>query len=479
MLTLAVGPLAYISSRSATPSPGAEPAAVAAHRDASAIPTALESELIMLVNRERLDRGLGPLAFDPALLTAARLRAEAHAAGENVVQLQSGPYAGVTAHAALLRSAQHRENMLLPASNRVAAGVAEDGAGHLTVVEFFASAAPAPPAAAQLPVTLSFGTPRQGPSLGRAPRVARGGRQGWLPLPIAWQDNQFLFGVGPEADAAARSRIAQDLPVQLLTSWYNGPDDLRWITQWRRDLVPNVYALDKALHLIVFSDVPEGPLDTVYGPACGRPYPLSDRFLGDMGQLADTFAGPRDGPPLYVTLFTELQTYACTDNEWNSDPASNNYYRALRDRYMEALRVFHERAPNARVSLGWGGWQARWDAPTVGGGRSMLKYFDDAMRASDFQSFQAMQNDSNVDDIRAMVHVLNDYGPVLLAHYRPDNGSQSVFEKDVRSFLTEPFLRELYGAGLVGVSFMDERMMNANEEIYEYIRGFIAEFGRM
>src|SRR5206468_12004712 len=66
-----------------------------------------------------------------------------------------------------------------------------------------------------------------------------------------------------------------------------------------------------------------------------------------------------------------------------------NYYRALKDRYLEAMAVFHQYAPNSRVSLGWGGWQARWDAPATGGGRSLFGYFADVMRASDFQSFQA------------------------------------------------------------------------------------------
>jgi hypothetical protein len=45
------------------------------------------------------------------------------------------------------------------------------------------------------------------------------------------------------------------------------------------------------------------------------------------------------------------------------------------------------------------------------------------LRASDFQSFQAMATDTNTGDIRAMVRVLGAYGPVMLAHYKPDNGS--------------------------------------------------------
>ncbi len=60
----------------------------------------------------------------------------------------------------------------------------------------------------------------------------------------------------------------------------------------------------------------------------------------------------------------------------------------------------------AKVSLGWGGWQTRFDDPSTGAGRSMFPYFDDVMRASDFQSFQAIQSDSNVADVRAMTRLL-------------------------------------------------------------------------
>ena len=80
---------------------------------------------------------------------------------------------------------------------------------------------------------------------------------------------------------------------------------------------------------------------------------------------------------------------------------------ALKDRYIETLAVFHQNAPNAKVSLGWGGWQTRFDDPSTGAGRSMFAYFADVMRASDFQSFQAMQTDSNAADVRAMTHVLS------------------------------------------------------------------------
>jgi hypothetical protein len=264
----------------------------------------------------------------------------------------------------------------------------------------------------------------------------------------------------------------------MLTSWYNNPDNLRWMAGWRHDLVPHAYAAGYVLHLIVFIDGPEIPISTAYGPACGRPYPLSERFLDDMRQLAQIFAGAANGPPLYVTLFTEFQTYPCIDNAWQPDRKTTAYYRALKDRYREALRVFHQHAPNAKVSLGWGGWQARWDSPAIGGGRSMFPYFADVMRESDFQSFQAMGSDSNVQDVRAMVNVLNDYGPVMLAHYKPDSGSQATFDADVRAMLTDSYLTEMTAAGLFAWSFMDHTNLSASEATYQFVKNAVIRYAR-
>jgi hypothetical protein len=288
---------------------------------------------------------------------------------------------------------------------------------------------------------------------------------------------RVLFGMGPVASSANTARLVAEAPVRMLTTWYNGPTDLKWMTSWKHDLVPQFYAHGYTLHVIVFTDEPEVQISTAYGPACGRPYPLSDRFFDDMRQLAETFAGATNGPPLYITLFTEFQTYACIDNAWNPDPPSNAYYRALKDRYLAALALFHQYSPNARVSLGWGGWQTRWDDPSIGAGRSMFEYFADVMRESDFQSFQAMQSDSNVVDVRAMVQTLGVYGPVMLAHYKPNNRSQATFEHDLRVMLTDAYLGDLTDAGLFAWSFMDDKNLAATNSIFELTRDAIRRYG--
>jgi hypothetical protein len=288
---------------------------------------------------------------------------------------------------------------------------------------------------------------------------------------------KLLFGLGPEADGARRSELVQESQVRMLTSWYNGPKDLAWMTRWRTTEVPRAYRAGFALHLVVWTGDPERSIATPYGDACGRAYPLSSRFVEDMRRLARTFAGDASGPPLYVTLFSEFQTYPCRDNAWSPDDATRAYYRALKDRYREALGAFHRLAPNARVSLGWGGWQARWDDPAVGGGRSLFARFADVMRASDFQSFQAMDSTGNAGDIFAMTSALGAYGPVMLAHYKPDDGSQPTFDADVRAILTDASVRRLRALGLFALSFMDTTNLDARPATFDFVKRAAARYG--
>jgi hypothetical protein len=289
---------------------------------------------------------------------------------------------------------------------------------------------------------------------------------------------RLLFGIGPEADAARVTSLARQAPVRMLSSWYNGPGDLDWMATWRSSEVPRAYAAGYHLHLVVYSGDPEGPVSTPHGEACGRGYPLSARFPDDMRRLARIFAGPTGGPRLYVSLFTEFQTYPCRDNAWNVDRAATAYYRALKDRYRETQAIFHQLAPNARVSLSWGGWQARWDDRATGAGRSLFGHFADVLRASDFQSFQAMATDSNAGDIRSMVRILGAYGPVMLAHYKPDNGSGAVFEADLRTIFTDRYLAEVTGRGLFAMSFMDGGNLAASGELQGLARAAVRRYGR-
>jgi hypothetical protein len=289
---------------------------------------------------------------------------------------------------------------------------------------------------------------------------------------------RLLFGLGPEAKDARSAPLTRQAPVRMLTSWYDGPDDLAWMEGWRDSLVPQAYAAGYTLHLIVWTGDAEGSIPTPYGTACGRRYPLSSRFPDDMRRLARIFAGTANGPRLYVSLFTEFQTYPCSNNAWNASPAVNAYYRALKDRYRAAMATFHRQAPNSRVSLSWGGWQTRWDDPATGGGRSLFQHFADVLRASDFQSFQAMATDSNVRDIRAMVRTLGAYGPVMLAHYKPDNGSTAVIKADLHAVLSDRYLADVIRDGLFAMSFMDGASLAASSSLYDFVRRAVRRYAR-
>lgn len=261
----------------------------------------------------------------------------------------------------------------------------------------------------------------------------------------------------------------------MLSVWYNGPGDLGWLTDpYHRGMYATQYAAGRALHLIVWTGDTEGSVSTAYGTGCGRAYPLSSRFVDDMRQLAGALSG---GGTLYVTLFSEFQTYACSDNAWNPTTETNHYWRALKDQYHAARSAIRAAAPSARVSLGWGGWQMRWDDAAIGGGRSMLQHFADVMGASDFQSFQAMQSDTNVADVRAMAQALGRYGPVMLAHYKPNNGSQGTFDADVSAMLTEGFIGEMRGYGLFAWSFMDQTNLGP-EAAYQAVRTAVQRHGQ-
>jgi hypothetical protein len=137
-------------------------------------------------------------------------------------------------------------------------------------------------------------------------------------------------------------------------------------------------------------------------------------------------------------------------------------------------------APNARVSIGWGGWQLRWDNPATGDGASLLPYFDSVMRQMDFQSFQAMQDSSNVDDIRNMTRALGAYGPVMLAHYKPNSGNDATFLADVTAMMTDSYLAEMRGYGMFAWSWMDQGNFNDPDEAtqYQIVRDAALRYGR-
>jgi hypothetical protein len=277
------------------------------------------------------------------------------------------------------------------------------------------------------------------------------------PIPAS----KILFGIGSQAGPAMDFRIVKEAPVHMLTSWYNGTKDLEWMRVQQNDLIPRLYAKKYVVHLITWTDLPEENITTPHGPACGRPYPVSTQVVEDMKQLAAIYKG---NATMYVTLFTEFQTFTCTDNNWIGN---ENYYNTLKDNYRKIKDNFHAINPQAKVAISWGGWSSRYDDKVNQGGRSLFAHFADVMKESDFTAFQTMESDTNVAEIRDMTRILGGYKrPVMLAHYKPSNHSHAVFDNDMRELFTDSIMQELIKNGLFAFSFMDNEMFESSETSY-------------
>ncbi|MEU4621894.1 AfsR/SARP family transcriptional regulator [Actinoplanes sp. NPDC023801] len=289
---------------------------------------------------------------------------------------------------------------------------------------------------------------------------------------------RVLFGLGPNVIEAERSPLVPS-GIGMMTTWYHGPKQLNQMEGWRNDVIPRIYRSGRAMHVVVATWEEGTSIETSRGRACGQPYPLSAEFLPDMRRLARAFAGRPDGPPLYISMFHGLQKLACANTGYLADPATTLYYQALKDRYFEVLKLFHEEAPNARVALNWDGWTASYDEPGIGAGMSMFQYFVEAMSASDFQSFNAFEKKGNAEDIRQMVEVLGAYGPVMCAYFGPHEDPVDVYETDLRATFTPAALSGLVADGLFAFSFRDDDLLRASPSTMTMATQVVRDYGHL
>jgi hypothetical protein len=291
----------------------------------------------------------------------------------------------------------------------------------------------------------------------------------------------FIFGLGSQAYQLDREPLVQQAPVDMFTSWYSFPSDLEFFNHYRTSVTPQTYASGRAMHLVIWTaQDKEHHTVTKYGDACGAPYPLSQQFQDDMKQLAINTGGSADGPPLFVSMFTEFQTYPCNEdgNYWDTGQV---YFSALKDAYRQAKATFHQYAPNSKVALTWGGWSATFDDPARGGGRSLIPYFADVMNESDFQSFQLMSTMDNKVQIEGMTKALSSYGngKSLAAHYKPDNDSAAVYDADMAGIFTPESMASLQANGLFGFSFMTADLPGSTPTRFEQARTVIQTYAKL
>ncbi|MFI9815959.1 serine/threonine-protein kinase [Saccharothrix variisporea] len=316
---------------------------------------------------------------------------------------------------------------------------------------------------------------------GGTPTGGESRRQGSGLLPADGQA-KLLYGVGDQINTALAFDLVRDAPVRMLTTNYHKPGDLTKLQRARDTLIADAYAQGYALHVVVANwegDDPEIPVDTKYGVGCGRPHPLSPDFLRHMRTLARTFAGRPDGPPLYVTLFNEVNKFACVDGSYAANPQTTAYYDALQDHYLEARQAIREEAPNALVAMGWDAWQANDDDPSTGAGPAMFERFADTLAASDFQSVLAKQPDGNVERVRGCVRALGTYGPVMVAAYGNQSTPAKVVTEDVWALLTDESIAELVGHRLFAWNFnTDQVLAKAGQSTVDYVKDVVRRTGR-
>ena len=165
------------------------------------------------------------------------------------------------------------------------------------------------------------------------------------------------------------------------------------------------------------------------------------------------------------------------DTGYNADPQTRNYLDAFKDRYREMRQIFHRYAPNARVALNWNGWQGSHDDPDTGAGRSFLRYFSDVLAISDFQSFNAHQDERNYTKVSRMVEQLGEFGPVMVSEfgpYRDETGDLT--RSDLEHVFAPEQIAELTSGGLFAWSFREEEYVERTPEIYALSRDIVRRY---
>ena len=253
---------------------------------------------------------------------------------------------------------------------------------------------------------------------------------------------QVLFGMGDEISGATATPIYAQAPVDMVTSWYNGPGDLGWMTGYRSTgTMSQLYGQGKALELVVWL-------------ANHARYALSTRFQHDLASLVTTFRG--NGPhygPLYIVLFTEFETYS----------SSPTYTAQLMQAYVRAVATVHAVDPSAKVALGLGGYDWSASRPV----RDLTPYAA-AFQASDFVAVQEMQSCTNEalleGQVRASVAQLGTLGkPVMISHFKLwgtaacQTAAFGTFESHL---LTDASMATLTSERLFAWGFMNDHYIN-------------------
>ncbi|GAA1664402.1 hypothetical protein GCM10009765_12470 [Fodinicola feengrottensis] len=281
----------------------------------------------------------------------------------------------------------------------------------------------------------------------------------------------LIFGMSNGVDDTSKSPLYQQAPLGMVTQYYYERSMLAQVLPgWSKNEIPKTYAAGKAIHLMVDSPHPNQdeplPFSDKQGSFCGFRYPLSDDFLPDMRTLAMGFAGKKDGPPLFVSMFNGVDKHLCGEGVYDS-PATTAYAQALKVRYLQAIRIFHAYAPNSRVGLDLDGWLLEGGDTNQGKNLVLVNYFSDVLKQSDFQTFSAFEHDGNIDSVTTMTRYLGRFGPVMVCRFAPD-GSIPNFDSDLNTMMTPSFLKTVTAQGLFAWNFDDDTQFDSKKQPQQF-----------
>lgn len=283
-----------------------------------------------------------------------------------------------------------------------------------------------------------------------------------------YPSSSILWGIGDEVPDAQKTPLYNNAPVNMVTAWFNGPNDLKWMQGYQNpnnSEISQVYGAKKAIEVIVWlADGTDGrsPAQSSTSGQTLPQYALSPQFLTDLQTIIAEYKG--NGPnygPMYVVLFTEFNnTYPYN---WPGSPYTSKaqYEAALMRQYVKAANQIHAQYAQAKVALGFGGYM--WlNTPYI----DMTPYIA-AINASDFTASQAMHSCENErllsQQITNAVRQLGKFGkPVMISHFKtwksvanPKACSEAAMADFVQTTLNRAALAKLKADGLWAWDFMN------------------------
>jgi hypothetical protein len=297
----------------------------------------------------------------------------------------------------------------------------------------------------------------------------RGGRNHWAAgnYTPTTPSAKFLWGWGDEI--VGGGAFNTDLPVNMRSAWFNGPSDLSFFTGASATAgAQQAKANGDAIELIIWLAASQATRD----------YAISAQFLTDLHTIVQAY---NVGAPLYVVLFTELETMYD-----KSTSAGVAYRTSLFNQYITAADIVRQHGGKAAIGMTGQFW---YPGPTRD-----VTVLEPCFAASDFLASQQMQGaltkDANGDSIlikqmKNCVAQLATYKkPIMLSHFKcwddPKPITQASMDNAVATFggieaklFDDVSLQTMYNQGLFAINFMSDHYASTPGVVHETLRGII------